>query len=441
MVTASHNPPSDNAVKVYWSTGGQVLPPHDQAIIDQVMSVEQLMVADFDQSVASGQIVLCRDEVDTAFFQAVERQCFGGPRDLKLIYSPLHGVGASAVGPVLAAAGFHHVEIFAPHAEPSGDFPNVPGHVANPEDPRVFESMIERGRKTGADLILATDPDCDRMGCAAPLTLDPAGPWATLDGNQLGALLADYVLDCRRSARDLSTDNYVVKTLVTTEMIRRIADSYGVRTIGDLPVGFKWIGGTVEQAGAELFALGCEESHGYMVGEYARDKDGVVACLLMAEMTAKLKARGRSLHEKLDDLFWQHGVHAERLLTLRMEGSEGMSRMQELMSAFRESPPQQWGGIELAAVRDYLNSCIIKNDQSCALDGPVTNLIIMDLAEQGNYVAVRPSGTEPKIKFYMFGYTPPEQLADLNDAKLELQNRLDRIEEEIQETVSGPLTH
>jgi phosphoglucomutase/phosphomannomutase len=231
----------------------------------------------------------------------------------------------------------------------------------------------------------------------------------------------------------LSADHYVVKTLVTTDMIRRIADSYGVRTIGDLPVGFKWIGGTVERAGAELFAFGCEESHGYMAGDYARDKDGVVACLLMAEMTAKLKALGKSLHDKLDDLFWQHGVHAERLLTLKMEGSEGMSRMQELMAAFRESPPRQLGGIRVAAVRDYLNSCMIKEDQSCSLDGPVTNLIIMDLAEQGNFVAVRPSGTEPKIKFYMFAYTPPEQLADLNDAKRELQKRLDRIEEGIGE--------
>jgi phosphomannomutase len=432
MVTASHNPPSDNAVKVYWSTGGQVLPPHDLAIIDQVMRVEEIAVADFGQSVANGKIVLCKDEVDTAFFQAVERQCFGGPRNLKLIYSPLHGVGASAVGPVLAAAGFHNVEMFAPHAELSGDFPNVPGHVANPENPRVFEVMVEHGRRTGADLVLATDPDCDRMGCAAPVTLDPVGPWATLDGNQLGALLTDYVLDCRRSSGNLTSDHYVVKTLVTTEMIRRIADSYGVRTIGDLPVGFKWIGGTVERVGAELFAFGCEESHGYMAGHYARDKDGVVACLLMAEMAAKLKSLGKSLHEKLDDLFWQHGLHAERLLTRKMEGSEGMSQMQELMAAFRESPPQQLGGIKLAAVRDYLNSCIIKEDQSSSLDGPVTNLIIMDLAEEGNYVAVRPSGTEPKIKFYLFAYTPPEQLADLNDAKRELQKRLDRMEQGIE---------
>ncbi len=243
MVTASHNPPSDNAVKVYWSTGGQVLPPHDKAIIDRVMNVVEIGQADFQAAVAQGHIVLCSEEVDNAFFEQLKQQSFGGPRNVKIIYSPLHGVGASAVCPILKMVGFQDVELYPPHAEPSGDFPNVPGHVSNPENPRVFDAIIEHARRTGADLILATDPDCDRMGCAAPLTLQPDSAWATLTGNQLGALLTDYVLEQRRAAGTLTSEHYLVKTLVTTELIRRIGDSYGVRTCGDLLVGFKWIGG------------------------------------------------------------------------------------------------------------------------------------------------------------------------------------------------------
>ncbi len=208
----------------------------------------------------------------------------------------------------------------------------------------------------GADLILATDPDCDRMGCAAPLTLQPGAAWATLNGNQLGALLADYVLQRRQEAGTLSPQHYLVKTLVTTELIRRIGDSYGVRTCGDLLVGFKWIGGVIDEEGPAHFLLGCEESHGYLVGQYARDKDGAVACLLMSELAARLKAAGKSVHEKLDDLLRQHGVHTEHLLTIQMEGSEGMARMNRLMDRFRRQPPAELGGLRVVAVRDYLQS-------------------------------------------------------------------------------------
>ncbi len=176
MVTASHNPPSDNAVKVYWSTGGQVLPPHDKAIIERVMNVDEIHCAQFQGSVEAGKIVLCSDDTDQAFFAELQRQGFGGPRDVRVLYSPLHGVGASAVCPLLRQAGFEQVELFALHAEPDGDFPNVPEHVSNPENPRVFDAIIEQARETGADLVLATDPDCDRMGCAAPLTLQAGAP-------------------------------------------------------------------------------------------------------------------------------------------------------------------------------------------------------------------------------------------------------------------------
>lgn len=430
MVTASHNPPSDNAVKVYGSNGGQLVPPHDKNVIEQVEAVTEITRVAFEQAVAEGQVELCKDEVDRAFINEVAAQAFSGPRDVKIIFSPLHGVGESAVSPVLKLAGFDDVEVFELHREPNGDFPNVPDHVSNPENPAVFDVIIERAKETGAELILATDPDCDRMGAAAPLSLDTSGAWSTFTGNQLGALLTDFVLEMRRA--ELTPDHYVVKTLVTTEMIRRIADSYGVRTEGNLQVGFKWIGDLMDKLGPEKFVLGTEESHGYLVGKYARDKDGAVACLLLSQLAAKLKAEGQSLHEKLEALFWQHGYHVEQLMTIRMEGSDGMQRMQRLMAQFRDRPPKSLGGIDVAGIRDYLASKTIRlNGDIEPLDGPVGNMVILDLAEAGNYVAVRPSGTEPKAKFYMFAYTPAEQLADLHLTRHQLDERIAGFESDL----------
>lgn len=432
MVTASHNPPSDNAVKVYWSTGGQVLPPHDKKIIEQVMSVEEIHAADFATAVKEGKVEICTAEIDAAFQQAILAQRYPGPRNVKILYTPLHGVGAANVVPVLAEDGFSEVEVYGPHAEPSGDFPNVPGHVSNPENPRVFDGPIERAKEIGADLVLATDPDCDRLGMVAPRSSDPRGEWAFFTGNQIGALLADFVLERRKRAGTLSPDHYVVKTLVTSEMIRRIADSYGVKTCGNLQVGFKYIGGTMDEQGPDKFVFGCEESHGYLVGQYARDKDAVVACMLMCELAADVKSSGKSLVDKLDSLYWQHGYHAERLLNVQMEGSEGMANMQKLMARFRSAPPSTLAGIKLKQVRDYKQLTVTPaGGQPQPLDGPVGDMVILDLAEEGNYIAVRPSGTEPKVKFYMFAYVAAEQLHDLDETKQEVARRLEQFEADL----------
>jgi phosphoglucomutase/phosphomannomutase len=429
MVTASHNPPSDNAVKVYWSTGGQILPPHDKGIIDRVMNVQEIRRADFDKMRAAGNIVFCLEEIDAKFQAAVLTQATPGPRELKIIYSPLHGVGRTAVVPVLAADGFKDVEVFGPHAEPNGDFPNVPGHVANPENAPVFDSIIVRAREAGANIALATDPDCDRIGCAAPLTFAPGAPWRTLTGNQLGALLGDFVLETRRNAGQLTSQHFIVETLVTTQMVRRIGDSYGVRTIGDLLVGFKWIAKAIDDFGPDFFVYGTEESHGYMAGSYVRDKDGAVASLLLCELAAKLKEAGQTLHEKLDSLFWQHGAHAERTVSVQMPGSEGMVRMKEVMAAFRAAPPMEIGGDRVQQIRDYERKTVTPaGGQPAPLAGPKGDLVFLDLATEGNYVACRPSGTEPKIKFYMFTYKPPEQISNLDAAKAELEVRLTRME-------------
>ena len=430
MVTASHNPPSDNAVKAYWSTGGQLLPPHDQGVIDRVMAIEEIARVPFGQALANGRVEYCQQEVDAEYRRRVGLQSVPGPRQLKILYSPMHGVGASSVLPVLQAAGFADIEVFGPHAEPNGDFPNVPGHVSNPENPATFDAPIARAKQMGADLVLSTDPDADRLGCAAPRKIG-GDDWQVFTGNQIGSLLAEHVLESRKYAGNLSPKHYVVKTLVTTEMIRRIADSYGVATYGDLQVGFKWIGGLMDEVGPDLFLLGCEESHGFLAGDYVRDKDAAVAAMMLAEFAARAKAAGQTLHEKLDALFWQHGCHAEHTVSKTMPGSEGMARMRKLMAGFRESPPATIGGLKVRQTRDYLKQVVISSAGRHALAGPPGDMVVFDLAAEGNYVAVRPSGTEPKVKFYLFAYEPPELLADLNETKQQLVQRLASFQEEL----------
>ena len=441
MVTASHNPPSDNAVKIYWSTGGQILPPHDKAIIDNVMNVEEIKRTDFAAAVRAGQVEIVTQEIDKAYLAAAGKYAWPGPRDLQVIYSPLHGVGTSAVMPLLAAAGFEHVTLYARHAETSGDFPNVPGHVSNPENSKVFDEIIVSAKASGGELILATDPDCDRMGCAAPLTLDIAGDWATLTGNQLGALLTDFVCLQMQAQGKLNPKSYVVKTLVTTELTRRVSESYGVRCEGNLHVGFKWIAGLMDDLGAENFVFGTEESHGYLIGRYVRDKDGAVACLLMAMMAAYWKERRKSLHQRLDELFAQHGCHEESLVNVQMEGSEGMTRMRELMAAFRSKPPRQLGGISVAAVRDYkaLTVTSLGGASPSSLDAPPGDMVMLDLAEPGNYFAVRPSGTEPKVKFYTFAAAGPCSLSEVEANKKVLRDRLAALEKDIRQFVANGL--
>lgn len=432
MVTASHNPPSDNAVKVYWSSGAQLIPPHDKSVIEKVYKVDQIEVANFEQARADGKIHFCREETDKALMAEHLKHSFDGPRELKVVFSPLHGVGEFNVKSLLNEVGFNDLEIYEPHREPSGDFPNVPGHVSNPENKEVFTKIIEHAQKTGAELILASDPDCDRMGAAAPVTLDPAGEWATFNGNQLCALLADFICEIRSVKNDLSPDNYIVTTLVTTMMLNRIADSYGIKCHSNNLVGFKWICSVMDREGPNEFIYGTEESHGFLVGQYCRDKDGAVACMLMTELAAWVKAKGISLHEHMDNLYQKYGYHGERLVTIRMEGSDGMKRMEKLMEKFRKDSPKALGGLAIDSFRDYLtNERVFSNGQREPFIGPSGNVVVLESDVEGNYIAARPSGTEPKVKFYMFTYVPAEEINDLETTKREMSTRLDAFSEDI----------
>ncbi len=457
MVTASHNPPSDNAVKVYWAGGVQVLPPHDKGIIDRVMRCDAVHRQSFDAGVATGRVQFVEQEIDPAFVAAVLRQSTAGPRDVSILYTPLHGVGASAVVPVLDGAGFKKLRLYGPQEMPDGDFPNVPGHVANPENPAVLEGAIAEAMARGDDLVMASDPDCDRLGAAAPLTAAAGSGWQTFTGNQIAALLVDWVLSCRKRLGTLKATDHVITTLVTTGIVRRIADAYRARTVDTLQVGFKWIGQAIDQTGPEHFVFGCEESHGYLAGTHVRDKDASVAALLLAELSAALKSQGKTLHEQLDAIFCTHGCHLERQVAITLPGAAGMDRMREIMATLRSKPPAALGGLPVARVRDY-SSLTTSTPGAAAVPfaGAKGDLVMFDLADPAtpapglaaadvsagrfpalaNCVAARPSGTEPKIKFYLFAAAQPCNPSQLAATKAALTQRLDLLERDLR-TLAG----
>jgi phosphoglucomutase/phosphomannomutase len=452
MVTASHNPPTDNAVKVYWKGGIQVTAPHDKGIIDRVMTVETIRRESFDAGVAAGRVVFVEREIDPLYVAAVLEQSCPGPRDLSILYTPLHGVGATAVVPVLRGAGFDRLRVYGPHETPDGDFPNVPGHVANPENPAVLGGPIEEARASGDDLVLASDPDCDRLGAAAPLTRSPGAEWKPLTGNQLCGLLCDQAIVARRSRGQSRPGDYVVTTLVTTGLVRRIAEAEGLGVDDRELVGFKWICAAVDRLGPERFVFGTEESHGYVAGTHVRDKDAAVAALLLAEQAARLKAEGRTVHERLDELYTRHGCHQERQINVMLPGASGMGRMKEIMAALRAKPPRSLAGLDVVRTRDQASlTTWTPGGTPSAYEGVKSDLVIFDLAglpdagtiltdgrfpPLGNAVAARPSGTEPKIKFYLFTVAPPGPATALPATKAALQARLDALERDLR-TLAG----
>jgi phosphoglucomutase/phosphomannomutase len=380
--------------------------------------------------------------MDIRYRQAVLAHSFPGDRNLKLLYSPLHGVGLSSVLPVLSGDGFCDVEVYAPHAEPDGSFPNVPEGIANPENPVVFDSLVAHAELTGAELVLASDPDADRIGCAA--RIEPCGPWQTLSGNQIGVLLAEYILRRREADGTLNRNgtSYIVKTLVTTEMLRRVADQYGVRTVSDVLTGFKWISGVVDELGSEGFVFGCEEAHGYMVGDYIRDKDAAVAAMLLAELAAEVKRDGKTLHGHLNDLYRTLGYHAERTIALTSPGPDGMKTMQIMTERLRMTPPRRLGDMLVTRIRDYLQSIFVPEDTLVNSSGrrsnvPRGDLLTFALERDGNFAAVRPSGTEAKLKFYLFTYLPPTESQDLEKARALCDQRLSQMESDLLAAASG----
>ncbi len=442
MITASHNPPSDNGFKCYAATGGQVVPPDDAGIIACVkaLSDQEIPEADYDQSIANGSIVLVGAEIDDVYINAVVGVSVSEERDLGIVYTPMHGVGETSVAAALLKAGFGRLNILASQRTPDGDFPNIPGHVSNPEIPKTLFASIEEAKTTSADLVLASDPDADRIGVGLPVTGDPKGDWTTLDGNQIGALLAAFVIEETKAAGKLTPKDYIVTTLVTSQMAKAIAAKHGVHTEDDLLVGFKWIGQRIDQVGPANFLFGFEESHGYMKGTHARDKDAAAAALLFAELAAKVKSRGQTVLEYLDGLYLQVGYFGESLINKTMEGREGAAQIQKLMAAFRTEPPKTIAGLAVTKVHDYQTHEVrnLVDGTKTPLPAPSGDLMIFQLDAPGVRFAARPSGTEPKIKFYLFdrGETIGISASGLAEVKAQTKARLDQMSADIEKYVA-----
>lgn len=436
MITASHNPPSDNGFKCYSSTGGQVIPPDDRGIIDCVKAASDREIPEkpLKDGLADGSIVWADPALDEAYIASVLSESVSHARDLSIVYTPLHGVGETSVAAVLRTAGFSRIHVLESQRTPDGDFPTVPGHVANPEYPKTLEAAIEEARNRGADLVLASDPDADRIGVAIPAAGDPRGEWTTLDGNQIGVLLAAFVMKQSEAFGRLRSDHYLVTTLVSTEMTRALAHREGIRTEDNLLVGFKWIANRIEEAGPASFLFAFEESHGYLKGMDVRDKDASVAALLFAELAATVKDRKQTVLEYLDDLYIDVGHYAERLVTKTCEGREGHAQIKAIMDAFRTRPPAQMGGLALRDVCDYQQHEVrplARPGAPTPLPQPSGDLLIFHTERPGCRFAARPSGTEPKIKFYLFARSDVDGPDSLPAAKEQTRDLLDRMESEL----------
>lgn len=422
MISASHNPPADNGFKAYWSNGGQVIPPHDKGIIAAVETADVIPAAAFEAAVADGRITIVGADLDREYVECVARLSESPNRQISAVFTPLHGVGETSVYAVIRRLGFQQVDIFEPHRLADGNFPNVPRQLPNPENLEVFEPVRQWIQSTGhaAELILASDPDADRLGV---MVRNPQGGFTALSGNQVGALITDYLFRKRKASGRFSPQDYVVETLVTTPLTKAVAEHHGGRCFAELLVGFKYIAQTMEEQGTEHFVFGTEESIGFLAGDYCRDKDAAVCAVYILELAAELKAAGRSLLDQLDELYALCGYHCEGQKSIYCEGPTGKAKIDGLMKTLREQPPAQFGPVRFAEVSDYKTGhrTAIPSGQSLGtITQPRGDLLIYKsdpAAPVRVQIAARPSGTEPKIKFYFFCQSDISPGTDLNQAR------------------------
>lgn len=422
MISASHNPPADNGFKAYWSNGAQIIAPHDKGVVAHVTKAGVIPAVDYDEAVASGAIEIVGEALDAQFIDEIVALSQSDNRDVSAIFTPLHGVGETSIYRALQQAGFSGVEIFEDQRQPDGDFPNVPNHLPNPELLEVFDPAIDWVKRKGhdADLILASDPDADRLGV---MVRNNDGGFTPITGNQTGALITDYLLSKRKAAGTLSPQDYIIETLVTTPLVKAVTDGYGARTFHELLVGFKWIAQTIEENGDDDFIFGCEESIGFLAGNYCRDKDGAVGALFILELAAELKAQGKTLLDHLDELYRCHGYHAEAQKSIYCTGPTGKVKIDGLMATLRENPPASFGPVHFVEVADYsagTRKAIPGGASVGTIEKPTGDLLIYKSASDGPVriqIAARPSGTEPKIKFYYFCQSDIPVGDDLDQAK------------------------
>ena len=408
VITASHNPKEYNGYKVYGNDGGQITDEAAKEIlsyIDAADIFEDVKVMALEKAEKEGKLEYITEEVDKAYYHQVETLCIRKDlikekaSELKIIYTPIHGSGNIPVRTMLNKLGFTNVAVVKEQELPDGNFPTAP--YPNPEDKRVFELAIEMAKETAPDLIFGTDPDCDRIGVVVK---ESADSYKVLTGNQVGILLSDYILNARKEMGTLSEQDTIVKTIVTSDMVKPIAMHYGTQVM-DVLTGFKYIGEKIKEfleTGANNFVFGYEESYGYLSGDFVRDKDAVIASVLIAEMALYYRTQGKNLYEALEDLFKQYGYYREDLVSIQMEGKDGQEKIQAIISNLRENAPKEVGGIRVVRVEDYKLSKaynVLEGEEE-AIFLPTSN-VMKFILEDGSWFVVRPSGTEPKMKIYV----------------------------------------
>ncbi len=401
ILTASHNPKEYNGYKAYWNDGAQMIAPHDTNVIDEVNKISSINDIKFDGNPAL--IEMIGEKMDNIYLnrvaglslspEAVKRQ-----HDLKIVYTPIHGTGVKLIPAALRRFGFTNIINIPEQDVVSGDFPTVKS--PNPEEPAALKMAVEKAIEVDADIVLASDPDADRLGVAMK---NDKGEFILVNGNQTALLLTYYMITRWRENGKLNGNQYFVKTIVTSELLRIVAERNGVES-HDCYTGFKWIAAIIKQLeGKKEYICGGEESYGFLVQDFVRDKDAVSACAAFAEMAAWAKDNGKSLFELLQDIYVEYGFSKEKMISIVREGKQGADEIVEMMHQFRNNPPKSLGGSTVIAVKDYesLKSTNPNTGEVSKLPFEITSDVLQYITEDGSKVSVRPSGTEPKIKFYM----------------------------------------
>ena len=407
-VTASHNPPEYNGYKVYWEDGAQITPPHDSGIMGEVKSISDwntVKTMDKAEAEKAGLFQVIGKEVDDAYMAELKKQVLhmdaieAEGKNLKIVYTPLHGTGNIPARRILKELGFENVYVVKEQELPDGDFPTV--SYPNPEAAEAFELGLKLAKEVDADLVLATDPDADRLGVRVK---DKNGEYHDLTGNMSGCLLANYEISQKKAINgSLPEDGALIKTIVTTNLADAIAKGYGVKLI-EVLTGFKFIGQQIlgfEQSGKGSYLFGFEESYGCLIGTYARDKDAIVATMALCEAAAYYKTQGKTLWDAMIEMYEQFGYYKDAIQSVTMKGIEGLQKIQEIMNSLRQNPPAEFAGHKVVAVRDY-KADTITDVATGAVEPtglPNSNVLYYELTDDA-WVCVRPSGTEPKVKFY-----------------------------------------
>ncbi len=407
MITASHNPPEYNGYKVYWSDGAQIVPPIDKGIIDEVLAIEDfslIKTINKNEAIESGLLNYVGEEIDDAFINALKSSCLNPEiikkeaKNVKIVYTPLHGAGNLPVQRILKELGFENVYVVPEQEKPDGDFPTV--SYPNPEDPKAFELALKLAKEVDADVVLATDPDADRLGVFSKMN---NGEYVSYTGNMSALLICEYELSQKKEKGILPNNGAIITTVVSSELTKAIAENYGAKVFETL-TGFKWIGEKIrkfEEEHSYKYLFGFEESYGCLIAPHARDKDGISAVMALCEATAFYKNKGWSLWEQMIKIYEKYGYYREGQVSIVLKGADGAEEIKNKMAKMRSNPPTELAGLKVLEVRDYQEHVIKKADGEVSeTDLPTSNVLYYELSNN-SWCCVRPSGTEPKIKFYM----------------------------------------